>query len=154
MWPPQKDTNFFQLPVIQLSKEPRGPPTVTFLDIIHPNIFWKCYKIKIWEQIPQRCILASLILQEFRLNPGANLKTCPIFERLPTISNCLLNPPLHNSLTFFVHQPPSSCPYFPTITCFQRLFFFTQDLQDHFPRRALLKVERFLKPKPLFCLSK
>ena len=44
------------------------------------------------------------------------------------------------SLTPFVHQPSSSCPYFPTITCFQRGFLSVANLEDHFP--VLIKVSQ------------
>ena len=53
MQPPKKDFSFLQLPLIQLSKEPRAP-TASFLDINHPSIFWRGYKIKFQEWIPQK----------------------------------------------------------------------------------------------------
>ena len=55
-------------------------------------------------------------------------------------------------LTSHEHQPPSSSPYLPQITCFQRASLSIANRRLHLHRRALLSNDKFLTPKPPFPL--
>ena len=68
MQPPKKGFYFLQLPVIELSTKPRTP-TSSIPHINHLSIFRRGYRIKVWEGIPQRQILAPPILPELHLVP-------------------------------------------------------------------------------------
>ena len=63
------------------------------------------------------------------------------------------NPTPNPSLPSRVYYPPSSAPYFLLITCFQRVSLSSMKRQLHLHKRALLSVERYLKPNPPLLLS-
>ena len=79
-----------QLPIIQLSNEPRIPDT-TIPSISHPSIFGRSYRKMVWESIPQQLIPTPSILPKLHHVPRTNLKMRSNFENLPSVFYCLPN---------------------------------------------------------------
>ena len=75
-------------------------------------------------------------------------------NRDPSFLISFQNPTPNPSLTSRVRHPPSSSPNFLLITCFQIVSPSVAKRQFHLHKRALLRVERHLTPKPPFLLSK
>ena len=94
--------------------------------------------------------LHHLSFQNFTLFPDLTLKWVLTLKSSQPFLVAFQNPTPCLSITSFMHQPPSSCLYLQTITCFHRGFLLVTNLHDHSPKRALLKVPRFLNPNPPF----
>ena len=86
---PSKDVIYFlQLPIIQLSKEPRIP-TTTIPNINHPRILRRSFRKKIQESFPQWLIPTPYILSELHPVPRTNPEVSVGFKILPAIFDCL-----------------------------------------------------------------
>ena len=92
--------------------------------------------------------------------PNLALRPLPTRNKIlePTKSQSILIPFQSRtpctSLTSQEHHPPLSSPYFPLITWFHKVSLSLAKRQFHLQRRALLRLDRHLTPKPPFSLLK
>ena len=95
----------------------------------------------------------SLILPE--LNPPliTHQEGDPTTHKTPSFLMAFQKPIPNTSLVSLEHHP-SSYPYFPLITRFQRTPFSIEKCQFYLLRKALLSVERHFMPKLSFLLSR
>ena len=56
-------------------------------------------------------------------------------------------------VTFFMHQPPQSFPYFASITLLHNAFVSNPYLHNHLPNKAELKLLNHLIPSPPTCIG-
>ena len=124
--------------------------TTTVPNINHLSIFRGGYRKKIREASLNGKSPHHLSFQNFTLFPEPTMKQVLTSKSSQPFLFAFQTPTLYFSLTPFMHQTPSSCPYLPTITHFQIGFFSITNLQNHLPKRALLKVPRVLNLNPLF----
>ena len=91
-----------------------------------------------------------LSFQNFTFFPNPTLKPILVLNtcHLPLIA--FHTPTQCPSLSTLEHQPPL---VLPTITHFQRGSLSLENLQDHLPKRASLRMDKSLMPKPPCCLS-
>ena len=134
-------------------KIPMNPPTNPTHNLRHRRVPCPTKEIKTWKNFFKGTILTPHMLPNFTLvpSPTSYCKSLEKFNQPLLINLQRLTP--YALVTFFVHQPPQSFPYFPSITLLHNAFVSNPYLHNHLPNKVELKLLNHLIPSPPTCIG-
>ena len=134
-------------------KIPMNPPTSPTHNLQHQGVPCPTKAKKTQKSFFKGTIPTPHMLPNFTLvpSPTSYCKSLEKFNQPLLINLQRLTP--YALVTFFMHQPPQSFPYFASITLLHNAFVSNPYLHNHLPNKAELKLLNHLIPSPPTCIG-